>query len=164
MTSLIATSSAARSVSASALRAAASRPPHASMYLSPFKLNLNLTDSGDSLRCMSSMMHDNDPVTIEIEKRRTLSREQHARVSPPNVDAPGWNEHLASASEAFVKADRGRLASPSDLQKETVEYVKSRYSDDRMGPTTAFYTRDEKVTHKTTQVVTEEDGGLTGRR
>jgi len=127
-------------------------------------------------------MHDNDPVTIEIEKRRTLSREQHSRVSPPNIDAPGWNEHLASASEAFVKADRGRLASPSELQKETVEYVKSRYSDDRMGPTTAYYTRDEvsgplgsatgredtqdvyqtvvkKVTQKTTQVV--EEGGPT---
>ena len=67
-------------------------------------------------------MHDNDPEVsnsgieiqailhtdsviptkvLEHEKQRTLSGEHR---KTPHIDgAPGWNEHLASASEAFVK-------------------------------------------------------------
>ncbi|KAF8071891.1 hypothetical protein FPV67DRAFT_1651159 [Lyophyllum atratum] len=132
MTSFITTSSALRYVSATALRSAST------------------STLRSSRRCMSSssMMHDNDPVTIEIEKRRTLSKEHHSKTSPPHIDAPGWNEHLASNSEASVKASAippslSSPATPSELQAETVDYVKARYSDDRMGPTNAFYIRDE---------------------
>ena len=47
-------------------------------------------------------MHDNDPVTLEAEKQRNLANKQHA-TSTPISEAPGWNEHLASSSEAHVK-------------------------------------------------------------
>lgn len=39
-----------------------------------------------------------------MEKQRNLSNKQH-RTSTPLPNAPGWNEHLASASEASVKVD-----------------------------------------------------------
>jgi hypothetical protein len=48
-------------------------------------------------------MHDNDPEILELEKRRNLAKIQH-KTSTPHAHAPGWNEHLASASEASVKA------------------------------------------------------------
>jgi len=51
------------------------------------------------------------------------------KTSTPHKHAPGWNEHLASASEASVKADKD-TGSPSDLQKTTVEYIQSRHSPD----------------------------------
>ena len=39
---------------------------------------------------------------LEQEKRRNLSKQQH-KTSTPIDEAPGWNENLASASEAAVK-------------------------------------------------------------
>ena len=47
----------------------------------------------------SSTMHDNDPDVLESEKRKNLSGKQHSH----HKSAPGWNENLASASEAAVK-------------------------------------------------------------
>ncbi|KAK7033180.1 hypothetical protein R3P38DRAFT_2921212 [Favolaschia claudopus] len=76
----------------------------------------------------SSTMHDNDPQTLEEEKGRNLSGTQH-RTSTPHKHAPGWNEHLASASEASVKADKDTM-SPLDLQKTTVDYIHARHSPD----------------------------------
>ncbi|KAF7369335.1 hypothetical protein MVEN_00261800 [Mycena venus] len=71
----------------------------------------------------SSTMHDNDPATLEKEKHRNLQGKQDKN-STPHEHAPGWNEPLASASEASVKADQA-TGSPDDLQKRTVE---SRHS------------------------------------
>ncbi|KAI0072953.1 hypothetical protein K474DRAFT_1604172 [Panus rudis PR-1116 ss-1] len=70
-------------------------------------------------------MHDNDPEVLETEKQRNLKKEQH-KYSTPNKNAPGWNQHLASASEAAVKADK-ETGSPSELQEHTVNYVKARH-------------------------------------
>ncbi|KAJ6619804.1 hypothetical protein B0H10DRAFT_2025113, partial [Mycena sp. CBHHK59/15] len=81
-------------------------------------------------------MHDNDPETLETEKGRNLSGTQH-RTSTPHKHAPGWNEHLATASEASVKADQA-TGSPSDLEKMTIDYIHSRHSPDE-----AAYLRDE---------------------
>ncbi|KAJ7126921.1 hypothetical protein C8R44DRAFT_779904 [Mycena epipterygia] len=81
-------------------------------------------------------MHDNDPETLEAEKGRNLSGTQH-RTSTPHKHAPGWNEHLASTSEASVKADKD-TGSPSDLQKTTIEYIHSRHSPDE-----ASYSHDQ---------------------
>ncbi|KAJ7707637.1 hypothetical protein B0H17DRAFT_898180, partial [Mycena rosella] len=81
-------------------------------------------------------MHDNDPETLETEKSRNLSGTQY-KTSTPHKHAPGWNEHLASASEASVKADKA-FGSPNDLQKTTIEYIQSRHSPDE-----ATYLRDE---------------------
>lgn len=72
-----------------------------------------------------STMHDNDPevcykfrVPIDVdsclnfcfrdklldeEKKRNLSGTQHRTSTPLRDEAPGWNESLASASEASVK-------------------------------------------------------------
>jgi hypothetical protein len=53
-------------------------------------------------RC--NIIYANDVIPMKVlerEKRRTLSGEH--RKTPHIEGAPGWNEHLASSSEAFVK-------------------------------------------------------------
>ncbi|KAF7979128.1 hypothetical protein HWV62_43353 [Athelia sp. TMB] len=80
-----------------------------------------------------STMHDNDPAVLEREKRRNLTGEQ---LKTPHIkSAPGWNEHLASSSEAHVKADKHEHSGTvEDLQRETVDYVHTRHSpDERVG-------------------------------
>jgi hypothetical protein len=54
------------------------------------------------------MIHDNDPEILEREKQRNLRNEQH-ETSTPHKHAPGWNEHLASTSEAYTKVGAGRI-------------------------------------------------------
>lgn len=44
----------------------------------------------------------NDKQLLELEKNRNLRHVQH-KTSTPHAHAPGWNEHLASVSEASVK-------------------------------------------------------------
>jgi hypothetical protein len=39
---------------------------------------------------------------LEAEKQKNLSGTQH-KTSTPHDHAPGWNEHLASSSEASIK-------------------------------------------------------------
>ena len=58
-----------------------------------------------------STMSDNDPLVLETEKRRNLQNVQH-KTSTPHEHAPGWNEDLATVSEAVVKV-RGVLLSLS---------------------------------------------------
>jgi hypothetical protein len=86
-------------------------------------------------------MHDNDPEVLEREKQRNLLKIQH-KTSTPHEHAPGWNEHLATASEASVKVLSSSFSSPLphlvqadkstgsifDLQRKTVEYVSARHS------------------------------------
>lgn len=50
--------------------------------------------------------------TLDTEKQRNLSNKQY-RTSTPLSSAPGWNETLASASEASVKV--GVVAMPANL-------------------------------------------------
>jgi len=90
----------------------------------------------------TSTMHDNDPELLEREKQRNLSNIQH-KTSTPLDYAPGWNESLATASEAHVKADQ-YTGTPADLQRLTVEYVHARHSpDDRLGSRESHHERDE---------------------
>ena len=44
-----------------------------------------------------------DPEVLELEKWRNLLAKQQYQTAAPVDDAPGWNEELASDSEAFVK-------------------------------------------------------------
>ncbi|KAJ7087615.1 hypothetical protein B0H15DRAFT_754550, partial [Mycena belliarum] len=81
-----------------------------------------------------STQHDNDPETLEREKQRNLSNEQH-KTSTPHKHAPGWNEHLASESEATVKADRADHSDMETMQKNTVDYTHSRHHGDADKPT-----------------------------
>ncbi|KAH7884382.1 hypothetical protein F5I97DRAFT_1889101 [Phlebopus sp. FC_14] len=101
-----------------------------------------LAVSHTSKRTYTSTMHDNDAEVLEREKLRNLSGRQYG-VSTPIEDAPGWNEDLATTSEADVKADRSK-ASLHDIQKKTVEYIRSRHQpDERMEHSEASYVRDE---------------------
>ncbi|WWC85395.1 uncharacterized protein L201_000258 [Kwoniella dendrophila CBS 6074] len=70
----------------------------------------------------ASSVHGNDPKIIEEEKQRNLSGNQDSS-APHKEHAPGWNEHLASDSEAAVKADQAtKPGKPGkDLQDATVE-------------------------------------------
>ncbi|KAI9638393.1 uncharacterized protein MKK02DRAFT_42781 [Dioszegia hungarica] len=75
-------------------------------------------------RAMSSgsAVHGQDPKTLETEKKRNLKGEQDSS-NPHPEHAPGWNEKLASDSEAAVKADQ---AAPSGgptkaMQDQTVK-------------------------------------------
>ncbi|KAF9648699.1 hypothetical protein BDM02DRAFT_3115023 [Thelephora ganbajun] len=89
----------------------------------------------------TSTVHDNDPEVLEVEKQRNLTNRQRA-TSTPVSEAPGWNEYLATASEAHVKADKSK-DSLVTLVSKTVEYVQSRYSpDERVGSREAMYERD----------------------
>ncbi|KAJ6494893.1 hypothetical protein C8R47DRAFT_1069836 [Mycena vitilis] len=96
----------------------------------------NVVGAVRATRVTASTMHDNDPETLETEKARNLSGTQY-KTSTPHKHAPGWNEHLASASEASVKADKD-AGDPIELQKVTVEYIQSRHSPDE-----AYYPKDQ---------------------
>jgi len=84
-----------------------------------------------SPRHYSSTMHDNDPEVLEMEKKRNLTGVQH-KTSTPHEHAPGWNESLASASEASVKADQS-TGTTDELQRRTVNYIHARHSPDEAG-------------------------------
>ncbi|KAH9481368.1 hypothetical protein JR316_0005893 [Psilocybe cubensis] len=79
---------------------------------------------------------------LEKEKHRTLNRDLNDKTSSPHEYAPGWNETLASASEAAVKADRSD-GGPQEMQSRTVEHLKARRREtDGESSTTAYYSRD----------------------
>ncbi|THH31724.1 hypothetical protein EUX98_g2474 [Antrodiella citrinella] len=99
-------------------------------------------------------MHDNDPEVLEQEKQRNLRKEQH-KTSAPIRNAPGWNQHLASASEANIKADRSDNH-PSEMTEHTIKYLKERHTveseqippasgvnEERLEASEASYERDE---------------------
>ncbi|RDB26319.1 hypothetical protein Hypma_006634 [Hypsizygus marmoreus] len=103
-----------------------------------------------------STMHDNDPDLLEAEKRRNLSGQQH-KTSTPLSDAPGWNETLASESEADVKADRTPPIPTEDLQAQTIEYVAGRYApDERKEESQEVYETTVKKVHKKTTTVVDD--------
>ncbi|PCH34298.1 hypothetical protein WOLCODRAFT_160764 [Wolfiporia cocos MD-104 SS10] len=76
-------------------------------------------------RFYASSTHENDPHLLETEKRRNLTGQQH-KTSTTMEHAPGWNEYLASASEAAVKAD-GSDGTLEELQHRTVKHIKDRH-------------------------------------
>ncbi|EJD06543.1 uncharacterized protein FOMMEDRAFT_76424, partial [Fomitiporia mediterranea MF3/22] len=91
-----------------------------------------------------STVHDNDPDVLETEKAKNLSGKQH-KGSSPHESAPGWNEYLASASEAAVKADRNEAGDAETLQRKSVEHIRARHHADDVtsGTVEAEYERDE---------------------
>lgn len=77
---------------------------------------------------LGSHMSDDDPVIISKEKESLM---RGVDKSPYPQDAPGWNEELASVSEAIVKAERAHTDSNLDeLQQESIHYLKSRERTD----------------------------------
>ncbi|KAJ9102855.1 hypothetical protein QFC19_004583 [Naganishia cerealis] len=68
-------------------------------------------------------MSDADPKKLEEEKQRHLSGKDQDKQSHPE-DAPGWNETLASESEAVIKAELSEDGPPSkELQEKTVKHI-----------------------------------------
>ncbi|QRW18266.1 hypothetical protein RhiXN_03190 [Rhizoctonia solani] len=64
----------------------------------------------------------NDPEVLEREKHKNLRGEQHS----PHTHAPGWNEALASDSEAVIKADQA-TGTPQEMASSTLEYMKKQH-------------------------------------
>ncbi|CAG8613413.1 11298_t:CDS:2 [Ambispora gerdemannii] len=58
----------------------------------------------------------NDP-KILVQEREILTK-----IKSRIKSAPGWNEFLASDSEAIVKAEREDHSSIEELQRQTVEF------------------------------------------
>ncbi|KAI0951023.1 hypothetical protein AcW1_008177 [Taiwanofungus camphoratus] len=83
----------------------------------------------------SSSVHGNDPHVLETEKHRNLSKNQH-KTSTTIPSAPGWNEYLASASEAAVKVRRA-APPPSRTPRLTAAHTARRTAPP---PTTATCT------------------------
>ncbi|KAL3152927.1 hypothetical protein ABBQ38_012230 [Trebouxia sp. C0009 RCD-2024] len=76
---------------------------------------------------------DNDPDKLEKEKRKNLKgdptkgKEQEHHAIP---GAAGWNEELASDSEASVKADRHAPDSVDELQKLSVKHLHGQVDEE----------------------------------
>ena len=80
---------------------------------------------------------------LEREKQKNLSDKQH-KSSAPHEHAPGWNELLASASEANVKADKAVGVTPEILAKRTIEHIKERHhAEDSTVGVEATYEKEE---------------------
>jgi len=88
----------------------------------------------------SSTVSDNDPLVLEREKQRNLQNIQH-KTSTPH-EPPGWNELLATTSEAALKADKSDFPF-EELQRRAIEDTMARHSpDDRVEPREAVYPYD----------------------
>ncbi|KAI0091200.1 hypothetical protein BDY19DRAFT_1046901 [Irpex rosettiformis] len=125
----------------------------------------------------TSTVNENDPEVIDLEKQRNLRGEQH-ETSTPIKNAPGWNEYLASASEAAVKADRSELnLNPEQLAAETVHHIKDRHhsqvvnGEERLDAYEASYERDDldgplnasrKKNFKYQKTVSKKESDLSG--
>ncbi|KAL3136256.1 hypothetical protein ABBQ32_007265 [Trebouxia sp. C0010 RCD-2024] len=76
---------------------------------------------------------DNDPSKLEKEKRKNLKgdptkgKEQEHHPIPGTA---GWNEELASDSEASVKADRHAPDSVEELQKLSVKHLHGQVDEE----------------------------------
>ncbi|TDL16554.1 hypothetical protein BD410DRAFT_795202 [Rickenella mellea] len=96
-----------------------------------------------SFRHYSSAVHENDPKTLDEEKARNLSKKQHA-TSTPHENAPGWNEYLASASEAHIKADKSDATTIESMTTTTIKHVHARHhGDDKVISVEAEYEKEE---------------------
>ncbi|EIE24563.1 hypothetical protein COCSUDRAFT_52996 [Coccomyxa subellipsoidea C-169] len=77
---------------------------------------------------------DNDPEVLDREKERNLKG--HPTTGTPKSAVKdleeGWNEKLASDSEAAVKAERHHNGSESieDLQKKSVHHIRTEHHEE----------------------------------
>ena len=110
------------SVSRAALRGGIQRLAAANTVSRSSIVERPLSSSSKVSSSSHSTMHGNDPEILEREKHRNLSGTQKHHYE----NAPGWNENLASESEATVKSLRSDTkTSSADLQKQTIEHLKA---------------------------------------
>eukprot|EP00884_Botryococcus_braunii_P004274 jgi/Botrbrau1/13848/Bobra.0056s0084.2 len=94
-------------------------------FLSCLKSKLNTQKMVlPTIRAMGHGSHasDNDPEVLQREQERNLKGETKSTIP----HAPGWNEKLASDSEAAVKAEQDNR-SIEQLQRETVDHVQTEH-------------------------------------
>ncbi|KAI9570570.1 hypothetical protein HD554DRAFT_2083109 [Boletus coccyginus] len=83
------------------------------------------------------------PSSLHTPLTLLLDQPDRNKRHPSLIDsAPGWNEDLATPSEAFVKADR-ETTTFDDLQQKTVDYVQLHHHDLDVEQTHATYAREE---------------------
>ena len=98
--------------------------------------------------------HENTLQVLEREKHRNLNKKQH-KTSTPHEGFPGWNEYLASDSEAFVKAQRSADAGhtdPKTLVEDTIQRVKKKHHGGAEGEPTVT------IKAETEQFLTSDNG------
>lgn len=109
-----------------------------------FVVNGKYVPESDFLAAWDKFGHGYDPEVLELEKWRNLLAKQQYQTTAPVDDAPGWNEDLASDSEAFVKADRTPGSPSAELVERTVTHVKARHSaEQRLEETGEHYDQNE---------------------
>ena len=72
---------------------------------------------------------DNNPEAMEKEKRQNLKGDAAKGNNQSNKHLPGsegWNEHMASDSEAAVKAEKHAPDSVEDMQKLSVAHLNNK--------------------------------------
>jgi len=72
-------------------------------------------------------IYDVDALDVEIVKRR-VDIEVERTLKGAATGSERWNEQLASASEAIVKAERSGVKSVTEAQQITIAYAKSTIS------------------------------------
>mmetsp|Transcript_27843 Transcript_27843/g.39231 ORF Transcript_27843/g.39231 Transcript_27843/m.39231 type:complete len:108 (+) Transcript_27843:154-477(+) len=90
-----------------------------------------------------------------LEKKRRFEHEVEKTLKGKGTtipEAPGWNEKIASNSEANVKADRAPTKNVKELQKETIDRVQKKefekHPPESM-PAADAWGRIERNRHKT---------------
>jgi len=107
---------------------------------------------GLQTRFYSSTIHENDPVTLENEKARNLQGKQH---NTHPEDAPGWNEALASESEAVIKAQRSSdagHADPKEMVEKTIQSVMKKHHGEKVPIV--------QIRSETEQLLTHDNGEI----
>lgn len=76
---------------------------------------------------------DNDPEKLEAEKRKNLKGDPAKGKEQENHHLPGskgWNEELASDSEASVKADKHAPDTIDEMQKLSVKHLHGQVDEE----------------------------------
>lgn len=76
---------------------------------------------------------DNDPEKLEAEKQKNLKGDPAKGKEQPNHHLPGakgWNEELASDSEASVKADKHAPDTVEEMQHLSVKHLHGQVDEE----------------------------------
>ncbi|KAL7004600.1 hypothetical protein EMMF5_005859 [Cystobasidiomycetes sp. EMM_F5] len=86
-------------------------------------------------------MVDPEKAKEELEAGKQASIKGSENPAAVHKHAPGWNETIASESEAFIKAETADASSPESLVQETIERVTEKHGN-------ATVTQEKKTTVK----------------
>jgi len=97
-----------------------------------------------AIKAIPTLSSSRRPITTHGNNSESDREKRKSSPHAPTLidNAPGWNEDLATASEAFIKADR-ETTTFDEMQQKTVDYVQSHHHDLDVEQTHATYARDE---------------------